>query len=73
MNTKLQQICEATINLSQPSQSQRVRGFQPPWHTVYIYTCRLCGTSHRVRASTFRGTRPEPGTGAIRCGTPMNR
>ena len=67
---KSQRICEATINLSQPSQSERVRGFQPPWHTVYIYTCRSCGTSHRVRASAFRGTRPEPGTGAIRCGTP---
>ena len=68
---KSQRICEATINLSQPSQSERVRGFQPPWHTVYIYTCRSCGTSHRVRASAFRGTRPEPSTGAIRCGTPI--
>ena len=60
--------CEATINLRTPIRSERVRGFQPPWRTVYVYRCASCGAERRVRARSFRGTNPEPSVGAIRCG-----
>jgi hypothetical protein len=54
------------INLSTPIRSEKVRDFQPPWRTVFIYKC---GNGHivRVRANAFRGKQPEPGTGAIMC------
>lgn len=60
--------CQTIINLSTPSGSVRERGFQPPWHTVYLYTCPGCSAQHRIRANSFRGSRPEPGTGGIVCG-----
>lgn len=62
--------CTAVINLSTPTSSERIRGFQPPWQTVYVYTCRTCGTSHRIRAGAFRGRTPEPARGGIVCGAP---
>jgi hypothetical protein len=55
-----------TIDLSRPVRSERVRGFQPPWRTVYVYRCAQ-GHEVRVRAGSFRGTRAEPGVGGIRC------
>ena len=59
--------CPATLNLRTPARSERVRGFQPPWRTIYVYQCP-CGAEHRIRASAFRGARPEPAVGAIVCG-----
>lgn len=41
---------------------ERVRGFQPPWHTVAIYTCSR-GHITRLRVS-WRGPTPN---GGIRC------
>lgn len=74
--------CDATISLETPAGSERVRGFQPPWYTVFLYTCPACGARHRVRANTFIGIRRTPsgarvpiravpGTGGIRCGRPI--
>lgn len=60
--------CSAIIDLSRPTGRERVRSFQPPWRTVYVYACRECGAKHRVGANAFRGSRPEPGKGGIRCG-----
>ncbi len=54
------------IDLSRPIRSVRERGFQPPWHTVYIYKCDN-GHEVRMKARCFRGRRPEPGTGAVMC------
>jgi DNA-directed RNA polymerase subunit RPC12/RpoP len=55
------------INLSTPIRSERVRDFQPPWRTVFVYKCSKCNKETRVRASSFRGKTPVPSTGAIRC------
>lgn len=41
---------------------ERVRGFQPPWYTVQVYTCD-CGRVTRLKV-TWRGVAPP---GAIRC------
>jgi len=60
--------CGAVVDMSRPIRSERVRDFQPPWRTVYVYRCSGCGAERRVRASSFRGSRPEPSTGAIVCG-----
>lgn len=54
------------INLAKPVRSVRERGFQPPWHTVWIYECSE-GHEVRVRANAFRGSTPVPGTGGISC------
>lgn len=54
------------INLGRPVASVRERGFQPPWHTIYIYECAK-GHKVRVKAGSFRGKNPEPGIGAITC------
>ena len=55
------------INLSTPIRSERVRGFQPPWRTVYVYVCATCGAETRVYAAAFIGKRPVPGVGGIFC------
>lgn len=55
------------LNLMRPVRSERVRDFQPPWRTVYVYRCEACGKETRVRANSFRGTTPTTGVGAIRC------
>ena len=60
--------CQGTIDLRRPIGSEKVRGFQPPWYTVFRYRCAECGVESRVRASSFRGRNPEPSVGAIRCG-----
>jgi len=54
------------INLATPIRRERVRDFQPPWRTVFVYRC---GAGHevRVRAGSFRGRVAEPGVGAIMC------
>jgi len=54
------------INLAAPVRRERVRGFQPPWRTVFVYVCQA-GHEVRVRASAFRGTVAEPSRGAIAC------
>jgi hypothetical protein len=59
--------CAAVIDLIRPVRSERVRGFQPPWRTVYVYTCPGCGATHRVRAASFLGRNPVPSRGGIRC------
>lgn len=60
--------CDATVNLRSPIRSERVRDFQPPWRTIYVYSCPQCGTERRVRANSFTGGKATPGVGAIRCG-----
>ncbi len=55
------------LNLQNPIRTEKRRGFQPPWYTVYIYRCKGCGKETTVRANSFRGPNPEPGVGAIRC------
>lgn len=54
------------IDLRRPVRSERVRDFQPPWRTVFVYECAN-GHEVRVRAGAFRGKTPVPGVGAIRC------
>jgi len=54
------------INLGRPVRSERVRGFQPPWRTVFVYKC-VAGHEVRVCANSFRGKTAVPGVGAIRC------
>ena len=62
--------CPATVSLAAPIRRERVRDFQPPWRTVFVYRCPACGSEHRVRANAYRGATPVPGVGAIRCGAP---
>lgn len=38
----------AVLNLARPVRSERVRGFQPPWYTVFVYRCDACGGETRV-------------------------
>ena len=64
-------ICHGLINLSHPDGSERRRGFQPPWYTVYKYHCPECRRVVIARATSFRGPRPEPGVGAIQCDGPI--
>lgn len=59
------------IDLQRPIRTERRRGFQPPWYTVYIYKCPKCGNEVTVRANSFRGRNPEPGIGAIVCPHPQ--
>jgi len=71
--------CNATIDLQAPISSERVRGFQPPWRTVFVYRCLACSRTVRVRANAYYGLRrtksgrvvpgtPVPGIGGIQCG-----
>lgn len=55
------------IDLRNPVKSERHRGFQPPWYTVFVYQCELCGREMRIRANSFSGRRPVPSVGAVRC------
>jgi hypothetical protein len=57
---------KTAINLATPIRSERVRDFQPPWRTVYIYRCAN-GHEVRVRAGSFIGRNPTPSKGAIYC------
>jgi hypothetical protein len=66
MDRALAAQCGAQLDLRRPVASERVRGFQPPWYTVYVYRCPV-GHEIRVRASAFRGSRSEPAVGAILC------
>lgn len=60
--------CPTVIDLNRPTCSERVRDFQPPWRTVFVYRCASCGGEHRVYANSFRGSRPTPGIGGFVCG-----
>ena len=51
----------ATIDLSRPKRSERVRGFQPPWRTVNIYECSECHKETRIYASSC------PSVGGVYC------
>jgi DNA-directed RNA polymerase subunit RPC12/RpoP len=55
------------LNLSTPVCSERVRGFQPPWRTVFVYRCGTCNKETKVYANSFRGKTAVPSVGAIRC------
>lgn len=57
----------ALIDLRRPVRRERVRGFQPPWRTVFVYKCDACGAEVRVGASAFRGNVAVPMVGAIAC------
>lgn len=54
------------INLRCPTGSKKERTGWGEWGTVFLYKCSE-GHEVRVRASSFRGTTPEPGVGAISC------
>lgn len=54
--------CQEVINLRSPVGSEKRRGFQPPWYTVYVYECAN-GHKHYVRKS-WNGPAP---LGGIRC------
>ena len=58
-------VCQCVIDMRAPCASERVRGFQPPWHTVYIYTCPACGAKHRLNAQHGLGP------GGFYCGAPL--
>ena len=60
--------CEALIDLQCPIRSDRVRAFQPPWRTVFVYRCPSCGAERHVRANSYQGKRAVLSVGAIRCG-----
>jgi hypothetical protein len=64
----MSESCSAVIDLRKPVRSERVRGFQPPWRTVYVYACPSCKAERRVRACSFRGSRAEPSVGGMVCG-----
>jgi len=55
------------INLATPIRSERIRWFQPPWRTVFVYQCALCRRELRILAGAFRGRRAEPGVGGVLC------
>ena len=54
------------IVLGTPVRSEKVRSFQPPWRTVFVYRCSE-GHEVRVGAHSFRGKTAVPGVGAIEC------
>lgn len=58
---------QTTINLSTPIRREKVRGFQPPWRTVFVYECPQCKKEVKVGANSFRGKNPVPSTGGIYC------
>ena len=57
------------IDLGRPDRSETVRGFQPPWRTVYVYRCKDCGNEIRLYANRFMGNVPQTEVGAIQCRT----
>lgn len=59
-------IQRGLVDLATPVRSERVRGFQPPWYTVFVYRC-AAGHEVRVRAGAFIGQTAVPAIGAIRC------
>lgn len=64
--TKTTKTMKTTIDLSKPVRTERVRWFQPPWRTVFVYRCAM-GHEQRVFASSFSGSRPVPSVGGINC------
>lgn len=60
--------CDAVVDLQRPIRSERVRWFQPPWRTVFVYRCQECGAERHIYANAFQGQRAIPSIGAIRCG-----
>lgn len=60
--------CNGIMDLSRPCGSKRVRGFQPPWYTVFVYRCPKCGAESRIRAGAFRGKNAVTGIGGVYCG-----
>lgn len=65
------QGCRGIINLSQPVGSERRRGFQPSYYTVYVYECPECKSKKVVRANLFLGKTPRPSVGGIYCDGPI--
>jgi len=41
--------CEAEIDLSKPIGFEKRRGYQPPWYTVFFYTCPRCDKRVNLR------------------------
>ena len=72
MNTpQTKERCTGLIDLETPIGSERRRGFQPPYYTVYVYRCPACHAMRYIRANSFRGKTSVPGRGAIRCDGPI--
>lgn len=55
--------CTGLMDMQRPIRTERVRGFQPPWRTVYVLRCPQCGSEMRLHKS---GSSMPPG--AVRCG-----
>lgn len=47
--------CPGRIDLSAPIGTERRRGYQPPWYTVNIYKCPVCGRGYELRAPIPKG------------------
>ena len=63
--------CNAVINLAAPIRTERVRDFQPPWRTVFVYRCPECQREIRIRAGAYRGKTTMTGIGGIVCGAEL--
>lgn len=66
--TRTPEPCPGRMDLQRPVRSERRRGFQPPYYTVYVYRCPDCQRERFIRASSFRGRTPVPAIGAMVCG-----
>jgi hypothetical protein len=60
--------CTQVIDMQAVKRSERRRGFQPPYYTVWVYQCPACGKETYVRANSFLGKRPVPSRGGFVCG-----
>lgn len=66
--TEKMDTCNAVIGFDTYKRTERVRDFQPPWRTVFVYTCPECGAERRLRASGRNGSCEVMGLGAMVCG-----
>ena len=57
--------CETIISFHSWTTTERRRGFQPPWYTVYVYRCPDCNTPHYIHQN-WHGGMP---LGAFVCNT----
>lgn len=63
--------CPGQMDLQRPIRSERRRGFQPPYYTVYVYRCPDCQRERFIRANSFHGRISVPAIGAILCNGPV--
>lgn len=56
--------CETVFGMEHCVRSEKRRGFQPPWYTVFVLRCPTCGTERHIRQN-WQGGVPSFG---IKCG-----